>query len=186
MRILKEMHEDIVKARKTIRDTDKGLADITSKLLVNLEFEKAGAALPYDYAALHAEAEALRAEALAAPQALTDEVASYVPSMFPTLEGKGALVKAGTKINWNGALKRAAVDLWDTEINNPINAPTLWEDVLYINGYRVIPDVITATGAFAKGEQGLWKGELYTILIENNVWTPEAYPAGWTIEGVNE
>lgn len=186
MRILKEIHKDIVTAKNTIGRAERELADITTKLLLNLEHEKAGAALPYDYAALHAEAEALRAEAKNAPQALTDEVASYVPSMFPKLEGKGALVKAGTKINWNGALKRAAADLWDREENNPDKAPALWEDVAYVNGYRVIPEVITATAAFAKGEQGLWKGELYTSLIDANVWTPEDYAAGWTKEGVTE
>lgn len=186
MRILKEIHKDIVIAKSTISRAERELADITTKLLLNLEYEKAGAALPFDYAALHAEAEALRADAKNAPQALTDEVASYVPSMFPTLEGKGALVKAGTKINWNGALKRAAVDLWDTEANSPANAPTLWEDVAYVKGYRVIPEVITATAAFAKGEQGIYKGEVYTSLIDNNVWTPEAYAAGWSKEGVTE
>lgn len=186
MRETREMFLEVTQANQIINRANRGLADITTKLLLNLEYEKAGAALPYDYAALHSEAEALRADAKAAPQALADDIASFVPSMFPTLEGKGALVKVGTKINWNGALKRAAVDLWDIEANNPVNAPALWEDVAYIKGVRVIPDVISVAAAFSKGEQGYWKGEIYTSLIDANVWTPEAYAAGWEKQGVSE
>ena len=186
MNEIKEMFIEVTRANNIINNSDKKLADITTKLLLNLEYEKAGAALPYSYTELHNEAEALRAEAKAAPQAITDKIASFVPSMFPLLEGKGALIKAGTKINWNGALKRAAADLWDREEYNPDNAPSLWEDVAYIKGIRVIPEVITATAAFSKGEAGFWKGEKYISLIDANVWTPEAYAAGWQKEGVSE
>lgn len=72
--------------------------------------------------------------------------------------GDGALVPAGTRINWNGQLKRAAVVLRDTMENNPDNTPTLWEDIIYENGYRVIPDVITAGTAFSKGERRMEGG----------------------------
>ena len=91
----------------------------------------------------------------------------------------GALVKSGTRINWKGALKRAAVDLWDTAENTPEAAPSLWEDVLYKNGARIIPATITAGLAFSKGERGYWGDVLYESLLDNNVWTPEAYPDGW-------
>lgn len=183
MKLTKELHKDIVNAKATIRGAENGLADITTRLLLNLEFEKAGAALPYSYTELHNEAEALRAEALAAPQALTDEVASFVPSMFPVLEGKGALVKAGTRINYNGTLYRATVDLWDTETNTPDKATTLWEKVTYKQGIRDIPQVITVTSAFTKGELGWWNGAIYESLLDNNVWTPAQYAAGWLLRG---
>ena len=100
--------------------------------------------------------------------------------LFPGLKGDGSLVKSGTRINWNGVVKRAAVDLWDTETNNPDNAPTLWEDLAYIDGIRIIPEVITVGTAFSKGEQGWWNGALYESQADNNVWTPAAYPAYWT------
>lgn len=77
------------------------------------------------------------------------------------------------------ATKRAAVDLWDYETNNPDKAPTLWEDIDYREGYRVIPETITVGLAFAKGEIGWWKGTKYKSLIDANVYTPDAYPAGW-------
>lgn len=109
----------------------------------------------------------------------TDEVASTAITVYPHLKEDSSLIKSGTRINWNGTLKRAAVDLWDTAENNPDNAPTLWEDINYREGYRIIPETITVGTAFAKDELGWWGDELYKSLIEVNVYTPIAYPAGW-------
>ena len=49
----------------------------------------------------------------------------------------------------------------------------------YKNGARIIPATITAGLAFSKGERGYWGDVLYESLLDNNVWTPEAYPDGW-------
>lgn len=112
---------------------------------------------------------------------LTDAQASTVVTLYPILHGNGDLIEAGTRINWNGQLKRAAVDLWDTEQNNPDNAPALWEDINYRDGYRVIPNQITEGLAFAKGEIGWWGDTLYRSLLDANVWTPDGYPSGWEV-----
>jgi len=111
---------------------------------------------------------------------LTDAQASEVTALYPVLINNGSLIAAGTRINWKGQLKRAASDLWDTAENNPDNAPALWEDINYREGYRVIPDTITAGTAFQKGEKGWWGDVLYESVYDGaNVWTPEAYAAGW-------
>ena len=68
---------------------------------------------------------------------LEDKEASKTPELFGKLNENGELIKAGTRINWNGTLKRASVDLWDTKENNPDNAPTLWEDIEYKDGVIV-------------------------------------------------
>jgi len=118
----------------------------------------------------------------AAPS-LDDAAASTAVEMFPRLKGDGSLIKAGTRFNVGGVVKRAAVDLWDTPENAPEKAPSLWEDILYKNGIRIIPETITAGTAFAKGEEGIWKDVVYVSLIAANVWTPDAYPAGWEVKG---
>lgn len=110
-----------------------------------------------------------------------DKTASIAPELFDLLEEDGSLIEHGTRINWNGTLKRAAVDLWDTKENNPDNAPTLWEDIQYRRGYRIIPETVTAGLAFAKDECGWWGDVLYRSTIDSNVWTPEQYPAGWEV-----
>lgn len=112
---------------------------------------------------------------------LDDATASTVIPLYGGMKYDGTLIKAGTRINWNGALKRAAVDLWDTVANNPGNAPGLWEDVAYRDGIRIIPDVITAGLAFANGEKGWWGDVLYISKQNANVRTPEQYPDGWEI-----
>ena len=112
---------------------------------------------------------------------LDDQTASEAATLFPRLKNDGTLVPAGTRINWNGTIKRAAVDLWDTEANNPANAPALWEDIAYRMGYRIAPETFTATNAASKGEK-LWFGDaLYESLMDGNVYTPETYPAGWEL-----
>lgn len=129
----------------------------------------------------HAEAVSMRQAIEQAAASLDDATASTAPSLFPVLKYDGALVKAGTRINWSGVVKRAASDLWDTVENDPENAPALWEDISYFQGYRIIPEFISAGTAFALGEKGWWNGVLYESLLDANVYTPDAYPAGWKI-----
>ena len=124
-------------------------------------------------------ARALRKNIIASSASLEDKVASETPELFGRLNENGDLIKAGTRVNWKGLLKRAAVDLWDTKESNPDNAPALWEDIAYKEGYRIIPEVITAGTAFMKDERGWWKDTLYKSTLDNNVWTPEQNPSGW-------
>lgn len=120
-------------------------------------------------------------------QSLTDQEASVVPTLYPGMAYDGSLIENGTKILWNGILKRAAVDLWDTEENNPDKAPDLWEDILYRGGIRIIPETITVGTAFAKDELGWWGDDLYKSIYDGqNVWTPEQYPDGWELQEVIE
>lgn len=110
-----------------------------------------------------------------------DATASRAVEYHPEMKYDGSLISAKTRINWNGTLKRAAVDIWDREENNPDNAPTLWEDIAYRDGFRVIPEVITATLAFAEGEYGWWADKLYRSKVNGNAYTPAVYPDNWEL-----
>ena len=120
----------------------------------------------------------LRPLVVKAAQSLDEKDASEAVALFDGMRYDGNLIRAGTRINWNGTLKQAAVDLWDEERNNPDNSPTLWQDIAYREGIRIIPATITAGEAFAKGELGWWNDAVYESLIDANVYTPEQYPAG--------
>ena len=126
-----------------------------------------------------AEAIYLRPIVEQASASLDDKTASTAAMLFPRLKQDGSLISAGTRINWNGTVKRAAVDLWATAENNPDNAPSLWADLDYREGYRIIPETITVTEAFAEGEYGWWKGVLYRSKVVANVYTPEQYADNW-------
>lgn len=127
------------------------------------------------------EARALRSLITQGSASLTDAQVSTAPDILPRMKYDGSLISNGTRINWNGTIKRAASDLWDREDQNPDNAPNLWEDVLYKDGYRIIPETITVGLDFSKGEKGWWKDILYESTIDNNVWTPDGNPDGWKV-----
>lgn len=114
-----------------------------------------------------------------AAASLDDKDASEAAELSPGYPGDGSLIKAGTRVNWHGALYRAEADLWATEQNDPDNAPALWEKVMYRNGVRIIPETITVTSAFSAGERGWWGDTIYESLIDANVYTPAQYAAGW-------
>ena len=47
------------------------------------------------------------------------------------------------------------------------------------------PDFVQPTGAhdaYHKGDKVTFEGEHYISLIDNNVWSPKDYPAGWQIQ----
>ena len=129
------------------------------------------------------QAYALRAALDKLAEHATDAIASMAVIAYPKLDGNNTLIKSGTRINWNGVLKRATVDIWDTELNNPDNAPTLWEDINYREGYRIIPEVITVGLAFSEGEIGWWNGALYKSKANANVYNRDAYPDNWEVVG---
>ena len=127
-----------------------------------------------------AEAMKLREIVEPASMLLDDKTASEAPELCRRLKQDGKLISAGTRINWNGTIKKAAVDLWDTEANDPDHAPTLWADIAYRDGYRIIPETITVTTAFSKGEKGWWTdGKLYESKVDSNVYTPAQYADNW-------
>lgn len=127
------------------------------------------------------EAKAFFADIEKMRDAAGDDLASLAANVYPVLSEDGKLIKAGTRINCDGTIKRAAVDLYDTAENSPTSAPTLWEDILYREGFRIIPATITAGTAFAKDELGWWGDSLYKSLIDGNVWNPEQYAAAWEL-----
>lgn len=119
---------------------------------------------------------------------LPDKEASEGVELFPRLTGDGALVKAGTRINWNGTVKKSAVHLWDTVENDPDHAPSLWADLEYVNGVRKIPQtdsgIFDATLAFAEGEDGYSAVDsmIYTSRANGNVYTPQLVPDNWILK----
>lgn len=127
------------------------------------------------------EAKRLRKIIEKAVESVDDKDSSEAVELFPTLKNDGKLIKAGTRVNYNGVIKKASVDLYDLETYHPDNAPSIWEDILYKDGFRIIPEVITVTTAFSKDEIGWWEDSLYKSLVDNNVYNPAVYSANWEL-----
>lgn len=112
----------------------------------------------------------LRPMVVKAAQSLDDKDASEAVALYDGMRYDGSLIRTGTKINWNGTVKKAAVDLWDEERNNPDNTPTLWADLAYHDGIRIIPAPITSEQAFALDELGWQDGHVYCSKMHGNVF----------------
>lgn len=109
-----------------------------------------------------------------------DKQASVGVVLYPEMQYENALIKAGSRINWNGTLKRAAVDLWDSVENNPDNAPALWEEIAYLNGYRVLTGHISASNPVQPGEMCWEDGKLYRCIYHVVcTYRPSEYAAAW-------
>lgn len=128
------------------------------------------------------EAQTLIADIKKMREVIDDQLASSVVNIYPKLKGKGTIIKAGTRIYHKGEIKRAIADIEDIEDNSPDSSPSLWEDIEYKEGYRIIPNAMTVATSFAKGEIGIWNNQKYKSLYDNNIWTPEEDLASWRKE----
>lgn len=61
----------------------------------------------------------------------------------------------------------------------PDKTEALFKKLMYRDGIRIIPDVITTGDMFAEGEQGWWGDVLYRSKKDNNVYTPAVRPEDW-------
>lgn len=127
------------------------------------------------------KARALRPLIEKASVSLSDADASMSVELFPKLKYDGSLIEAFTRINWKGKVMKNGAALWDREENDPDHAPTLWSELEYRDGIRVIPETIDVTKQFSEGELGWWGDVLYRSKVNGNVYTPAQYAANWEV-----
>ena len=114
-----------------------------------------------------------------AAQSLDDEAALEAVLLFPEWQTNTAYT-AGQKVRHAGILyavlqAHTSQDGWE-----PDAAPSLFARVL-IPDPDVIPDweQPDSTNAYMTGDKVRFDGKVYESTIDNNVWSPAAYPAGW-------
>lgn len=114
-----------------------------------------------------------------AAQSLDDADALEAVTLFP-LWKPGEEYKAGQKVQDKGILYTVLQDHTSQDGWAPDVAPSLFAKVLIPN-----PDIIpeweqpSSTNPYMKGDKVRFEGDVYESLIDNNVWSPSAYPAGW-------
>lgn len=117
----------------------------------------------------------------AAGSMLTDEQAASVPALYSAWE-TGTAYNAGDRRTYGGVLYKCLQAHTSQDDWTPDVAVSLWATVL-IPDPDVIPDWVQpdSTNAYMKGDKVRYNGVVYRSLIDNNVWSPDAYPAGWEI-----
>ena len=110
---------------------------------------------------------------------LTDEQAVQVPLIFEAWQ-VGVDYKVGKKLVYEEVLYKVLQDHTSQETWTPKDAPSLFARVLVDDGGAVLdwvqPD---STNPYMKGNRVKFEGKIYESLIDNNTWSPTAYPAGW-------
>lgn len=125
-------------------------------------------------------ARALRAQIENNATVMPDDEALRFVELFPNWSGESVSYTLNTRVRYGGVLYRALQDHVSQETWNPVDAASLWTKVL-IEDSNVIPEweQSDSTNGYMTGDKVTYNGKVYVSLIGNNVWSPEAYPAGW-------
>ena len=115
---------------------------------------------------------------------LTDEQALEMPLLFPKWQaGKEYVV--GDRVLYLGALYKVLQAHTSQPGWEPDIAPSLFAKNLIVKdddgGQVDIPEWEQpgSTNPYMTGDKVRFEGKVYQSLIDNNVWSPTAYPQGW-------
>ena len=110
---------------------------------------------------------------------LPDKDALEAIQLFPNWKPT-ATYEAGDRVRYDGVLYSCLQAHTAQPDWTPIAAPSLWAKVL-IPDDSVIPEweQPDSTNPYMKGDKVKYNGVVYESTIDNNVWSPESYPAGW-------
>lgn len=128
------------------------------------------------------QARQYRRQMVAGAESLADEEALEVPLLYERWQ-PGRDCAAGTRLYHEGKLWRVLMDHTSQEDWAPGIAPSLFAEVL-IPDPEVIPVWVQpdSTNPYMRGDRVHFptaEDPVYESLIDGNVWSPAAYPAGW-------
>ena len=118
-----------------------------------------------------------------ASASLADDDALETPELFPAW-AVGIQVTAGDRYRYDGKLYRCNQAHTTQADWTPDITPALWTDVAEPGTIPVWRQPTGAQDAYNTGDK-VWYPEehtnIYESLIDANVWSPEAYPQGWSL-----
>lgn len=111
---------------------------------------------------------------------LNDEDAIEAKELYPQWSGNGISYKVNDRVRYEGILYKVLSAHTSQEAWTPTAAPSLFTKVL-IPDENIIPEweQPESTNPYMKGDKVTFDGKIYESVIDNNIWSPSAYPAGW-------
>ena len=114
-------------------------------------------------------------------ETLSDAQALQVPMLFDDFDGNGVAYEVGKRVLYNDILYKVIQAHTSQADWTPVAAPSLFAKVINETIDGSIPEFEQpdSTNPYMKGDKVIFNGKVYESLIDNNVYSPEAYPAGW-------
>ena len=111
---------------------------------------------------------------------VSDSVALHCVDVFPVWSGNSVQYYKDDRVSYNGVLYKVLQAHTSQETWTPTDAPSLFAKVLTSDTGEILDwEQPSADNAYMKGDKVRYNGKIYESLIDNNVWSPDGYPAGW-------
>lgn len=113
---------------------------------------------------------------------LDDADSLEAKQLFPIWSGEAITYNVGDRVRYDNVLYKCLQEHVSQEIWTPIAATSLWAKVL-IPDPEIIPDweQPDSTNPYMRGDKVRFEGHIYESAIDNNIWSPSAYPASWIL-----
>ena len=112
-------------------------------------------------------------------RSISDGAALKMPEIFPHWSGNSKEYVKDDKVLYNDVLYKVLQNHTSQEGWTPTSAPSLFAKVLTSEGEILDWEQPSSTNPYMKGDKVRYNGKIYESVIDNNVWSPEAYPQGW-------
>ena len=114
-------------------------------------------------------------------QTFNDEVATEYTILYPKWT-TGKAYTTNEKVRYENVLYKVLQDHTSQSTWTPDVASSLFARVL-IPDSNVIPEweQPDSTNSYMTGDKVTFNGQIYESLIDNNIWSPADYPAGWQL-----
>ena len=117
---------------------------------------------------------------------VTDDVVALSIQEFYDIWAVGVLYPVGRYITHKGILYKVLIEHTSQTDWTPDVSPSLFAKVLIDPTGETIPEWVQpdSTNTYMTGDKVMYEGVVYESTIDNNIWSPADYPAGWKlIEG---
>ena len=117
---------------------------------------------------------------------VTDDVVALSIQEFYDIWAVGVLYPVGRYITHNDILYKVLTEHASQTDWTPDVSPSLFAKVLTDPTGETIPEWVQpdSTNAYMTGDKVTYEGVVYESTMDNNIWSPADYPAGWkVIEG---
>lgn len=114
---------------------------------------------------------------------VTDDVVALSIQEFYDIWTVGVLYPVGRYITHKDILYKVLTEHTSQTDWTPDVSPSLFAKVLIDPTGETIPEWVQpdSTNAYMTGDKVTYEGKVYESIIDNNIWSPAAYPAGWKL-----